>query len=169
MWLSGTSTTVEINNFVGGIVIDKVWNIPRNAFRWYLLSLCGRSSKEWLHCSALHNHLCNQHTSQNFNVGIRYLQQCGDKHFVEGTVIYKTSIIPPNVYRQTKRDSLKNRKFLLCICVCSSFGYLAAKDMQVINRLTLIGCVFPCCYSFQSTAVPYSDILYIYIYIYIYI
>jgi len=55
-----------------------------------------------------------------------------------------------------KRDSLKIQKILLCICVFSSFGYMAAKDLQVINRLTTIVYVFRCCYSVQSTVVQYS-------------
>jgi len=55
-----------------------------------------------------------------------------------------------------KRDYLKIQKFLLCICVCISFGYLAAKVLQVINGLTTIVYVFRCCYSVQSTVLPYS-------------
>jgi len=118
MWLPCTSTTVEINNFVRDLVIYKVWNIPRNAFRWYSLSFCERSPQGWLHRSALHNHLCNQYTSQNFIVGIRYLLQCGDKYFVDGTVIYKTCIIPPNVYRQTRETAWKSRRFFFVV-VCA--------------------------------------------------
>ena len=75
----------------------------------------GESSQGWLHRSALHNHLCNQRTSKNFNVGVRYLLQCGDKYFVEGTVIYKTCIIPPNVYRQKRETVWRSRSFFFVV------------------------------------------------------
>lgn len=50
----------------------------------------------------------------------------------------------------TDEKEPENLEVLLCSCACSSFGCLAAKDLQVTCRLTTNVCVFSCCYSFQS-------------------